>query len=245
MQTNSRAELLRYPQSGRRCSGPGVLVLLLVASCSDLPEPLLAITGIEPAEVSSRIATPAVVTGRGFFATVRVSLDGDQPTAVDVGFSIRIGDTEVSPNDVSVRDSQTIEMTIAPGLPPGEHTVVMISPRGQRASISQGLTVLDDAELVLFVEDMPGGAGVPVERRTLQVDDTLHLYAVGRRQTDGSFLSAVNVQWQCSGPACSLDRQGGSEAIFTATRPGVARVTAQHPIYELYQTGNLTVQGPP
>src|SRR5690349_10289364 len=60
------------------------LAIVVACGCGSSPEARL--DRVEPSEVTSVVATPAIVYGEGLFAAANVALDG--PTTIDHGWTV-------------------------------------------------------------------------------------------------------------------------------------------------------------
>lgn len=200
------------------------------------------LTSITPNVVSARIATPATITGENLFASIYSPLD-DRPPTQDTRWQVVIAGRILTDESVILRDAATLDIIIPAELPAGTHEVHLTSPDGVEAAVPGGVDVLDDAELLLSLENAAGGTGVAIDQRLFVVAETLEVHAVGRRAGSGEFLGNIAVDWSLNGQAMTLvtPTTEATSATLRAQDLGTVRLVANHPLYGNAQTSDLIV----
>lgn len=218
------------------------LCCTLIAGCSSTANDAPRIDRIEPDLVSGRVATPAVISGQNLFARAFSSLD-DQPPTLDTRWRVAIAGVVLTNETVQFRDPTTLDVTIPAGLPAGVHDIVLTSPWDRQTRLVDGLNVLDDADLVLSIEDAAGGAGTTMDQQVLLVDEIRDAYAIGRRAGTGEYLGDIPVSWSLLGQSLVLQAPDApaSNATIHARDPGISILAVSHPLYGETQTGDLIV----
>jgi hypothetical protein len=117
--------------------------MVLLSACAPSVAPEL--TAIEPATVSSTVATRATLRGRNLGPAASLSLDNGNTVGLDDDWSVRIGATAA--RNVTVVTPEQLSLLIPARLRAGVYDVTATSPRGEVAELRQSLTV-------------QGGAGV-------------------------------------------------------------------------------------
>jgi hypothetical protein len=197
------------------------LTCVVTAACaSDEP----SLERIEPAQVTSLVATPATVSGSNLGAVASIDLDSETPAGLDRGWRLRAGTQDLA--DVAWRDRGSIDVVIPAGLTAGTYDITAISPTGRELTLRDALTVTaDPIGLVLAIESAPGGTGSTVGAQ-LAAGDTLHAHAVVRDR-DGRFVADTHVDWELTDAIGTL-ASADSATTLTATTVGVGRLHAHH-----------------
>jgi hypothetical protein len=214
----------------------GLFALIPACGQTELEPPEL--TAVEPDTITTRGGEVRVL-GRHLWVEPRVDLGSSDPPSLDRNWAVLIDEQRLPTDAVVWIDTVTLEATIPSGLLPGLKDVVAISPSGLKAVLPDGLTVLDETEATLRIEDAPGGTGQAVGDVTLSVGGQLVLYAVGRNGTE---LTDVDAQWTIDGSAGTISPELGPDTVFEAVAAGTAVVTAHHLLYGTDSTGTITVE---
>jgi len=198
-----------------------VVVTCVVAGCgASSPEP--SVTAIEPAVVSTLVATPGVVRGVELAARASLDLDHGGGAEVDRGWRIRIDDQAI---DAAWIDPQTIDVTIPRGLSVGMHDVIATPPHGVDLVLPGALTVTGEpVGLILSIEDAPGGTGAVVGG-TIAAGGAIDAYAVVRDSAH-AFVADADVTWGATAAIGVLSGTSGPSVTLTANHAGTGRLTA-------------------
>lgn len=212
-----------------------IAATLAAVSACEQAKPPPVITSVEPARIPAGVATPLTVRGRNFFGELERTAGGSYTAALD--FRVVLPGAQLDLPATFV-DPKTLTVMLPPNLATGDYELGVRTPSGRDASFADRLSV---AAVRLVIEDAPGGAGTEVDTRELLVDASLGLYAVSRFADDGAFLAGESATWSVNGDAGAVDVAQGQQVTFSATRPGVAVVTASHPVFGDDDTGDLEV----
>lgn len=201
-----------------------VVIVVLAGACAPTGA-LPRLERVEPALVTSLVATPALLYGSALHARASVDLDSKDPAVVDRDWQIRIAGVAI--DDVSWRDRETLNLTIPPGLQIGLHDVFVTAPGGRELVLPQALTVTaSPIGLALSIEDAPGGSGQPVSA-TLEAGTSLTAFAVARN-SDRAFVADVPAEWSLTSPIGVLAGISSPAVTFHARSAGTARLRARH-----------------
>ncbi len=202
----------------------------------------MSIQSVSPGRVTSRVATPVVVTGAHFDNAVS-PLDLNNREAPDIERSFQVKLERVDKRIEAQRiDATRLRFTVPAGLAPGRYGVTVTSPSGTVATRARALTVTDElVGLTLSIETSGDGLGDVVTDRDLASAEPLSLHAVLRAET-GMFVSSPDeVTWRSEGSIGALSESQGSRVVFSSDAAGTAVVIATHAELGEAKTGTLRV----
>jgi hypothetical protein len=203
-----------------------------LAACSGGDRDNARIDTVEPSVVSTRASTTVSLSGAGFYEHVTANLDDDCPPMSSGAWLVTVGPEEFDENTVERLSSSELAFEFPAGVSPGDYDVTAFSPEGMSVPAPIALSVLDDEDLVIHLEDLPGGDGTPIDGAVLVTTEVLDVYAVGR-DADGGFMFDVPVMWSTDGAAAiDLAVHADGHAIVTASTVGMGALIATHPIYD-------------
>ena len=216
------------------------LALALLGGCSERGNGDPAITAVEPARVTTLVATPATIVGENFFGLATASIGNDDPPDVDESWRVRVGDTPIAVAATALVDPTAIDIVIPAGLASGSYDVTVTSPDGRSATLVGGLTVVaEPLGLDVSIETAPAGAGTQIVDETLSAGETLDLYAVLRHE--GVFVADVAVTWSVSAPIGVVSAGPSSSTSFAGRNVGTATIAASHATATDDSTGDIEV----
>jgi hypothetical protein len=196
---------------------------------------------MSPDQVSSQVATTALINGQNLYAAVSVDLDKTNEAAtVENGWSVSLENTAIDSSLITWVDSRQLQIEVPAQLPAGTYDLTVVTPAGEVLLLPDELLVLDDAGVVLFVENEPGGTGGFFGPQQLAIGSSVDLFAVARK-SDGSFFDDVDVAWTQQGSVGSLSPDSGSQTRLAATRSGDATIEATHEVYGSVSSGLISV----
>lgn len=99
-----------------------------------------------PSRVSSERATPVRVEGANFLRFGAADLATGKPVVL-TQFRVRLGELELPAEAITAAQVGRLEVLVPAGLKAGPHDVTVITPRGDVASLADGLTVVPVSEL--------------------------------------------------------------------------------------------------
>lgn len=108
---------------------------------------------------------------------------------------------------------------------PGSSVVVATQPDVDSAQTGR-LQVVRGAAASVRLEDAPGGTGQPLSAASITTDEALTLYAVAR-DTFGTFVADVAVDWRADDALHAAARSGGSSFRYAPSRPGSGTLYAE------------------
>ncbi|NVB85093.1 MAG: hypothetical protein HOV81_42395 [Kofleriaceae bacterium] len=194
---------------------------LALASCGSSESPRLS--SVEPAAVTSLVASPVALHGEALDVVVAIDLDHDTAPVVDRGWKVAVGATTV---DATWRDRTQIDLTIPAGLAAGTYDVTATSPAGATLVLHDALTIsAEPIGLLLSIEDAPDGTGHPVTA-DLVAGDSLEAYATVRDRT-GAFVGDVAAEWSTTAAIGTL-APAASAVQLHAEKVGTAHLVAHH-----------------
>ena len=213
--------------------------LLIFVACQSVENAEPRVDAVMPSAVSSRGATQVVISGAGFFAHVRNQLNGGPPD-LETDFTVRIGGATIPAADVTFVDSNTLTVIVPAGLPTGAYTVGVRVPDGREATLTDGLSVLNDTSGLTLAIETTDGSGPSVRDATLRAGEGLKLTAVFR-DAYGTVIDGEPVNWSVDGSIGGLSDTRGVATSLAARRTGEGRVVAMADTGQTATTGAISV----
>lgn len=216
----------------------GVAMLAFSHACGETRAGF-SLESIEPSSSVEGIATPIMIRGERFLDAVSVSLVERNSIAFDREWSVLIGD--VSGETISRLDTTALAATVPAGLPVGVYDVTVVSPAGQRVTLSEAFAVtVDGNPLRVSIESEPDGTGTPIDARSMVIGELLPVHANLREGTN--WIGAASVTWSVEGSIGSLQNVSSSSVVFEAENVGMGRILASHSSAGTAATGVIRVE---
>lgn len=145
-------------------------------------------SSVSPGVVSAALATLVRIEGSNFYGFASLELGESNAVSLDRDFEVLVGELSLGGDQVTLIDSNTLDITLPSGLPLGLHDVTVTNPSGRSDTLEDALRIVDDANLMMGIEDASGGDGADIRSTTLRPNQTVEMHAVGRAPQSGNFL---------------------------------------------------------
>ena len=116
-------------------------VAVLGFSCTESTAERLVIVSVGPSSATNDVATPVVISGKGFYSEAAVSFDDSGELPVDDTFEATLGSTVLEA--VEAVDAETLAATVPAGVGPGVYAITVKVPSGEIATLADAFTVED------------------------------------------------------------------------------------------------------